>query len=460
MTDGYDLILIGAGPAGMAAAKEAANHGLSVMVLGEAPLPGGQMYRNIEKIDPGMMQVLGTEYRTGQTLVRRFRSSRVSYVPGATVWQLEPGWSVCYVAREKTRQIRGRRVLIVAGARERPVPICGWTLPGVMAATACDVLLKSGGIIPSKDIVLAGSGPLLLLTAARLLQTGAAVKALLDTTPRANLAASLPYLPRALLAPEYLLKGLALKWAIRRNRVPVYRNVEHVQAVGSQFIEAVRFSENRSLREIKTDILLLHNGLVPDTQLTGLLQCAHRWDGIRRYWRPVVDAWGNTDVDDIGVAGDAMGIAGARAAQASGRLAALEAACALGRISRHERDRKAIPLRKQLAREGSIRPFLDRLFRPAPGLLVPQDDETVVCRCEEVTAGQIRMALKLGTPGPNQLKSQTRTGMGSCQGRMCGLTVSEMIAHHLKKDVSRVGYYRIRPPIKPITVKELANLEL
>jgi len=173
-----------------------------------------------------------------------------------------------------------------------------------------------------------------------------------------------------------------------------------------------------------------------------------------------LDSRGNTGLRGIGVAGDAAGISGAKAAEASGHLAALEAAVALNVISREERDLKSAPFEKTISREQAVRPFLDRLFRPDPDLLVPRDDQTVVCRCEEVTAGQIREALELGTLGPNQLKSQTRCGMGPCQGRMCGLTVSEIIADYRKVDVSEVGYFRIRPPIKPITVEQLSDIQL
>jgi bacterioferritin-associated ferredoxin len=264
----------------------------------------------------------------------------------------------------------------------------------------------------------------------------------------------------ALLAPEYLIKGLALKWVVRHNRIPVYRNVKRLEAVGSEAVRWVRFSGKGLDRELKADTLLLHNGVVPDTQLTCLLQCEHQWDAISRYWQPVTDVWGNTSVAGIGVAGDAAGIAGARAAEAAGNLAALEVACSLERISVRERNRNAVFFQKRLARERAVRPFLDRLFSPRRELLIPEDDETVVCRCEEVTAGQIRQALALGTVGPNQLKTQPRAGMGPCQGRMCGLTVSEMIAFHHEMDVPRVGYYHVRPPIKPVMVKELADLEL
>jgi NADPH-dependent 2,4-dienoyl-CoA reductase/sulfur reductase-like enzyme len=174
----------------------------------------------------------------------------------------------------------------------------------------------------------------------------------------------------------------------------------------------------------------------------------------------VVNHWGDTSETGIAVIGDGAGIAGAKAAEASGHLAGLETAYQMKAISRQVRDSRAAPFEKALRREKAVRPFLDRLFRPAPELLVPRDDRTIVCRCEEVTVGDIREALKLGAAGPNQLKSQTRCGMGPCQARMCGLTVAEIIADHRNEPVEKIGYHRVRPPIIPITVDQLAELEL
>ncbi len=456
----YDLIIIGAGPAGMAAAIEAAKSGLSTIVLGDQRSPGGQVYRAIERAYPEKLEVLGTDYRYGQHLARQFREADAEYLPGATVWQVEPDLIVSFIFEEKARQMKAKRILIASGARERPVPIPGWTLTGVMAATAADVLLKSHGMVPCGRVVLAGSGPLLFLTAARLLDSGVMVNAVLDTTPFLNYIFALPVLPKAMLAYEYLLKGLRMKQRIRRSKTPIYRNVKNIEAEGSNAVETVRFSGNGASRELEVDTLLLHNGVVPDTQITQQLECRHIWYDTQRYWQPLVDKWGNTSEKGIAVAGDAAGIAGAKAAETSGRLAAWEAAYRLKVISRKERDLRAAPFEKILIREKAVRPFLDRLFRPDPGLLVPPEDRTIVCRCEEVTAGEIRKALELGALGPNQLKSQTRCGMGLCQARMCGLTVSEIIAEVRNEDVSKVGYPRIRPPIKPITVDQLADLEL
>jgi NADPH-dependent 2,4-dienoyl-CoA reductase/sulfur reductase-like enzyme len=456
----YDLIIIGAGPAGMAAAVEAGKSGLSVIVLGDQWSPGGQVYRAIERAHPERLKTLGPDYRNGQYLATQFRKTDVEYLSGATVWQVEPDGIVNFMLEDKARQIKGKQIFIATGARERPVPIPGWTLPGVMAATAADVLLKSHGIVPSGSTVLAGSGPLLFLTAARLIDYGVAVDAVLDTTPLSNYVSALPALPKALLAYEYLLKGLGMKRQIRQNGTPIYRNVKDLEAQGSTAVETVRFSSNGKHRVLKADTLLLHNGVVPDTQISQLLECKHVWYDTQRYWQPIVDNWGNSSKDGIRVIGDAAGISGAKAAEASGHLAALDAACGLNVISRKERDLRAAPFAKTRSREKSIRPFLDRLFRPAPDLLVPKNDKTIVCRCEEVTVGQIREALELGALGPNQLKTQTRCGMGMCQARMCGLTVSEIIADYRKEDISSIGYLRIRPPIKPITVEQLSELEL
>ena len=456
----YDLIIVGAGPAGMSAAIEATKLGISTIVLGDQWCPGGQVYRSIERVSYAKQRALGADYQYGQRLIHQFRDANVDYLPGAGIWQIEPDLIVSYVVEEKARQIKAKRVLIATGARERPIPIPGWTLPGVMAATAADVLLKSHGIVPSGRIVLAGSGPLLLLTATRLIDFGVTVQAILDTTPFPNYLSALPAFPRALLGYKYLFKGLRMIQRIRSSGITIYRNVKNLEAEGSNAVETVRFLNKGTTCEMKVDTLLLHNGMIPDTQLTQQLECSHIWYDVQRYWQPLLDVWGNTSEKGIAVAGDAAGIAGAKAAESSGQLAALEAACQLNVISRQERNFRSEQFKKALLREKAIRPFLDRLFRPDPDLLLPRNDRTIVCRCEEVTAGEIRKALELGTLGPNQLKSLTRCGMGPCQARMCGPTATEIIADFRNEEVSKVGYHRIRPPIRPITVDQLADMKL
>jgi thioredoxin reductase len=456
----YDLIIIGSGPAGLAAAVTARKYNLAVLVIDEQGQPGGQIYRCIEDSHPAIHNILGNDYVYGRNLARNYRNCGAEHLSGAVIWQVDQDLGVCYSLNGKSRQIRAKRILIATGAMERPVPIPGWTLPGVMGAGAADILLKSANMVPAGRTVLAGSGPLLLLVACHLLTLRVSVAAILETTPLTNYITSISQLPKALKAFEYLRRGLAMRWQILRSSVPVYQNVSNLTAMGSNRIEAVGFTSHGRHRKINVDTLLLHDGVVPNTQITRQLQCEHDWYDVQRYWKPVLDEWGSTTSAGVGVAGDSGGIFGARAAEISGHLAALEATCRLNVISRRERDRAATALRPLLNRERSIRPFLDHLFRPNPKILVPRDGKTIVCRCEEITVEQIRESAALGALGPNQVKSQTRCGMGPCQGRLCGLTVSEIIARERKVTVPEVGYYGIRPPIKPIPLGELAELEL
>ena len=203
------------------------------------------------------------------------------------------------------------------------------------------------------------------------------------------------------------------------------------------------------------DLLLLHDGIIPSVQITRALGCAHAWDDAQRCWKPVTDAWGVTSLANVLAAGDGAGIGGAQAAALSGRVAALHAAHALGRIDAATRDAAAAPLRAARARHLSVRPLLDALYAPlAPHL----DDATIVCRCEEVTAGEVRAAARLGCLGLNQLKAFTRCGMGPCQGRMCGPTVAAVLAEARGCPLRGIEPYRLRFPARPVTVGQLSAL--
>lgn len=454
-----DLAIVGAGPAGLAAATTASALGLSVTVFDENAAPGGQIYRGIEAVAAkraGDFAVLGPAYRAGAAIVRDFRASKAVYSPGTSVWLVQKDRQLGIVRDGKASMVEAKRVLLATGAQERPVPIPGWSLPGVMLAGAAQGLLKSAGMVPEGPVVLAGNGPLLIQLAAQLVAAGVRIAALLET--RAEYGAALPHLPAALMAGGYLPKGLRLVSAIKRARVPITRGVSALRAIGRERLEAVEFTSPGGTYEIPAALLCLHQGVVANVQLSLAIPLKHEWNAAQRCWRPVVDDWGSSDVDGIAVAGDSAGIGGAEAAAHAGRIAAFEAARALGRIDAAMRDARAAADRAAWRRHLSARPFLDALYPPAQNLVVPADD-VLVCRCEEVSAGQVRDAVRQGGTGPNQVKSFTRSGMGPCQGRMCALTVSEVIADALGKPVAEIGTYRIRPPIKPLTVGELAALE-
>lgn len=458
MKDHYPLVIIGAGPAGLAAAVVAAEHGLDVALLDEQPAPGGQIYRAMEAVPAGRAELLGTEYQRGRALVSAFRDSGVDYFPDTQVWSLNHRREIGLLQGKAPAMITADQVLLASGAMERPVPFPGWTLPGVMNAGAGQILFKSHGIVPAGGVVLAGSGPLLLLLAWQYLHAGVKMQAILDLTPMHNHLRALPHLPRALLTGHYLTKGLAYKKDLKRAGISTLHNVSDLHAEGNERLASVSFRHKRRQQVIETDLLLIHFGIIPRTSLSRVAGCRHGWDRRQQCWRPHRDEWGNSSVAGILIAGDGAGIGGARTAEHAGRLAAWQALYALGRIQRRERDRLASNDRKWMRDDLHIRPFLEGFFHiPGKQLSVP-DDDTIVCRCEEVTAGQIRAAVADGHSDSNQVKFLTRCGMGLCQGRQCADAVAHVVAAAGGESVARGGHYRGRPPVTPLTLGQLASL--
>ncbi len=453
----YDLVVIGAGPAGMAAALTGADLGLHTLLLDEQSRAGGQIYRNVDAVTSTAARLLGADYLHGGGLVQRLAQAKIDARHGALAWNIDRDLTLTVLQDGRTFQVRTQQLIAAAGAIERGSPLPGWTLPGVMNAGAAQLALKSSGAVPSGRVVLAGAGPLLLLVAVQLLDAGGQVAGLVETAPARNRWDALPHLAAALGAPSYLAKGMRMIRRLRQARVPWFKAAEQLRVEGNERAEALSFNAAGQPHRLAADVVLLHHGVVPNTQISRLMRVAHDWDAAQLAWRPRLDAFGETSHRGLRIAGDSASIAGALAAEASGALAALGAAQAIGRITAAQRDARAQPLRRQLAAQLRIRPFLDALYRPPEWLLQPGDD-TIVCRCEEVTAGRIREMARLGCQGPNQTKFFSRCGMGPCQGRMCGIAVTQILAAELGKPPEEVGAYRIRPPLKPIPIAAIATL--
>jgi len=452
---GKDLVVVGAGPAGMAAACEARSLGLSVLLLDEQTSVGGQIYRNIEDAPDKRVDILGEDYAAGRDLASEFRNSGAEYFGGAVVWNVSSDGVVDFIANNGAGQVAGKHVLLAGGAMERPFPIPGWTLPGVMGAGAGQVLLKGAGALPSDPVVLAGCGPLLYLLAWQYLRAGVNIHALVDTTNVSAYLRASRYLAGALSGWRDLVKGIKLILALRRHSVTVYNGCTAISVTGDERVEGISFKQGGREIHLSASLLLLHQGVVPNTQLSWSIGAEHRWNDGQLCWQPVTDEWGRLGNTAIYVAGDSKAIVGAKASAIQGRLAALAVGRSLGRAS--DFAQRAWALRRQLKRHTAIRPFLDALYRPRLDNRIPQDDDVVICRCEEVTAGQIRRYVELGCLGPNQTKAFGRCGMGPCQGRFCGLTVTEIIATARGVDPCDVGYYRIRPPIKPVLLGDFVK---
>ena len=451
-----DLLIVGAGPAGLAAAHTARSHGLFVVCLDDQPTPGGQIWRGIEAVAATPRgAALGKSYLGGRSVAEAFRACGATYEPGAQLWQLEPGYTAFVSRAGQAWAIEADAVLLATGAQERPVPFPGWTLPGVMTVGAAQILLKSAGQVPDAPVFIAGTGPLPLLYAKQLLSLGGRIAGYLDTAPPGQWRAALKRFRPSIASVPDLVDGLRWMAQIRAARVPVYRGVSGIEATGEGRLEALSFrTADATAHRLPASLVLVHEGVVPSLHAALSLGCQMSWVDDQDCYAPVLDAWGETSRPGVFVAGDAAGIGGAKAAVLRGRLAALGVAAKLGRPVQAE----AAPIRRALRQALALRPFLDAMFRPRQEIFLPKD-EVVVCRCEEVTAGRIREIAGLGRPGPNQTKAFTRAGMGPCQGRQCGYTITRLLAEATGRPPGEVGFYRARPPLKPVTIGELATLD-
>ena len=461
-----DLAIIGAGPAGLAAAIEADKLGLSTILLDEQSQVGGQIYRNIQTQKLTHKNILGVDYYAGKSLSDDFQASACHYINQANVWQISPNGELYYSRKGQAKKLTANHILLATGAHERPFPIPGWTLPGVMTAGAAQTLLKSSGLA-GQEAVFAGSGPLLYLIVYQYIQAGIKVKALLDTTPKKNYLSALKHLDSALKGWCHINKGLSLIKAIKAAGVPHIKGVTNLSALAhvdnqqpkQSGLHKVVYHAQGKPQEIHTEHLFLHQGVVPNINLAMASGCEHDWFERQACWHPILDEWGQSSQAHISIIGDGAGISGAISAALKGRLTAHNLAYQLNKISLEQRDRLCRPWRKSLNRELAFRPFLDTLYLPSKQFRQPSRDDVIVCRCEEVNYGEIKSAIQQGCMGPNQLKSFTRCGMGPCQGRQCGLTVTEIIATEQSQTAKETGYYRLRAPVKPLNLGELASLD-
>lgn len=458
MTASWDAVVVGTGPAGIAGATRLAEAGLKVLAVDEAPAPGGQIWRGIETIPDSRATVLGKTYMAGKAPVARLRASPATLRLSAQLWRAETDGTVWLRDSNGISKHNAACLLVATGAIERPIPRPGWTLPGVTTIGALQILLKREGILPDGPLLLAGTGPLFYLYAHQCLMAGKRNIVLVDTASPVNWLPSLRFFPQALLGegPSYLFTGVSLFAAFLRHHVKMIvgaRDLQIKRSTDGRIILHYRRGKRR--HQLEAAHIGLHEGVIPETHLTRSLGCDHEWSKAGQAFIPSRNGGLQSSAERIFIAGDAGGIGGASVASIEGDIAALSILGHLRRGGDNERQMR----RLQSARAAHLapRPFLDRLYWPGTEALAPPDD-AIVCRCEEITSGEIRAALQAGAHGPNQIKAFLRPGMGPCQGRLCGplLTALTMAEHGISPEDA--GALSVRSPLRPVSVGELASL--
>lgn len=457
----HDIAVLGAGPAGMAAAAEAARRGARTVLLEESPQPGGQVYR---AAPPGFGMPDDPDKREGDALRAALARSGAELRCGHRVWGLGGGPLVPQGAPPAPFRIdalhddgpvtlAARALILCPGTQERIIPFPGWTLPGVVGLAAATILLKAQGVLPGRRVVVAGAGPLLYAVAAKLHKAGAEVAAVADLATGAEWARALP----ALLArPDLLARGAAWRATLLARGVPVLAGHGVIAAEGATALERVRVQPlgGGEVESFDCDALCIGHGLTPATEATRLFRARHRYDRAAGGWVPELDADRRSSVPLLYVAGDGAGVRGAAAAPASGRLAALAALRDLGRLDGRAHARARWRPWAEQWRAGRTGAAMARMMALRPALVAAIPPETVVCRCEGVTRAAIEAALDDGAADMNQLKQFTRCGMGPCQGRLCGEAAAELVARRVGGR-EQAGFATGRMPLRPVPMAAL-----
>ncbi|MFL9858516.1 FAD-dependent oxidoreductase [Paraburkholderia madseniana] len=398
MKQHFNIVVVGAGPAGLNAAQAAAREGASVAVLDDNPRAGGQIWRQGPGHPPqvplqGLLGALKT-----QTNVTLLPSARV-------IAPLRPRGLLLESAEHGGVSISYDRLILATGARERLLPFAGWTLPGVTGAGALQALIKGGMPVRGERIVIAGSGPLLIAALATARAAGARVLAVVEQASALQLArfgVSLFSEPAKLRQAVAMTRGFA--------GVHYWTGSIVRQAHGDGRVERVTIRRGQQESTLDCDRIACGYGLVPNITLAQALGCA-----INEAGEIVVDGEQRTSVDGVLAAGECTGVGGAELAGVEGEIAGLSASGGSASGS----PANAAALLVQRARWRRFARRVEMAFALQAAARTPPDDATLLCRCEDVSLGEVR-----AYPDWREAKLHTRCGMGACQGRICGAAAS------------------------------------
>ncbi|URI11495.1 NAD(P)/FAD-dependent oxidoreductase [Aquincola tertiaricarbonis] len=452
------IVIVGTGPAGVRAAQAVVAAGLRPIVIDEGRRDGGQIYRRQpEGFQRPYAKLYGSEAAKAQALHQDFDALRtqVDYRSETLAWNLtgvaeQPALHV--VHRGEPKELPYDALLVCSGATDRLMPVEGWHRAGCYSLGAAQIALKAQACAIGGRVVFLGSGPLLYLVASQYEQAGAHVEAVLDTAPAMKPLAAL----RGLLArPALAWRGLGLIRGLRRAGVTVLQGVQPLRIEGSDAMgaEAVVVRDaHGTVRRFECDAVGMGWHLRAETQLADLARCDFHFEPVSRQWLPRIDEDGRSSTRGVYLAGDGVRILGADGAEAAGRLAALAALSDLGHARGQALHAAEAPaLRRTLAQMDRFRDGLARAF-PWPHEQAAQlPDDAVVCRCEAVTAGELRRCVtEMGSQEVNRAKAFSRVGMGRCQGRFCGHASAEIVAQASGVPVQLVGRLRSQAPVKPL----------
>ena len=408
-----EVLVVGGGPAGIAAAVRAAEAGLQVGIVDDNPSVGGQIWRGEASKQSSSL--------SGEWF-QRFSSNKIELFSGTRIFEIDSEHALAAENASGTYEFHYEKLVLATGARERFLPFPGWTLPNVVGVGALQALAKSGVPIKGRKVVIAGTGPLLLAVGAHLKEYGAEICLIAEQAPIGKLIRFGTALFRT---PSKISEGIAFRR--RLAGVPIVTNSWPVSVQGSCKLESVTMRSGNKKWQVRCDYLACGFHLVPNTELATLLGCKIE-DGV-----VVVDSLQQTNRDSIYCAGEPTGVGGVELSLVEGEIAGFAIA---GKI---EAAQRLFPLRTKYR---NFAERMERAFALNPKLRDAALPETFICRCEDVSLERLREHSSW-----RSAKLHTRCGMGPCQGRVCGPALQFLLGWAPES---------VRPPLSPVRVESLA----
>lgn len=447
------VVVIGAGPAGTRAAQSLVRYGVRPTVIAEAADNGGQIYR---RQPPGFRRsaekLYGAEAHKANAVHATFDElrSRIVFRPNTTVWNIVER-TLFLDSPQGIEELEFDALIIATGAMDRVIPMPGWTKPGVFTLGGAQIALKFQACAIGEQVAFVGTGPLLYLVAYQYAKAGARVAGVFDTSGTSHKLGALP----SMLAnsPRTTLLGLYYVAWLRAKGIRVVQGAHPLEILGADRVSGLRYKDSSGERTLACDAVGLGYGLKPESQVAELAGCRFHFDDMQRLWAITQDGAGRAQ-PGIYVAGDCTAIGGADVAELQGELAALSLLDDLGVAVPPESSHE---ITTKLQRLGRFRRALEQAF-PFPQHVVRSiPKQTILCRCETITAAEVDDAAEQLHPDDiNRVKAFSRTGMGRCQGRVCGPAIAEYVAAREGVAVSAVGRLRSQAPVKPLAYTKAA----
>lgn len=458
-----ELLVIGAGAGGLAAASVAAEAGAGVTVVDERTIPGGQFYKQPSPSASLPDSLAGDpQIAAGRSLIDWAERSGASLSLGTVVWGAFASGELAVFDGSCSRIYRPQRTVVATGAYERGLPLPGWTLPGVMTTGAAQVLLRSYGVLAGRRILVAGNGPLNLQVALEMKRAGAESVAVAELARAPGPASLMDSLSMAIAAPRLTLNGIGYLAGLKRAGVPVFfgQGLASVEQAGDALRAHIGPGDADGIeaqRALDVDRVCMGVGFQPNNEILRSLGCRHRFDDARGQLVTERNDDCETTVTGTYAVGDCCGLGGAPAAREEGVIAGCAVARSLDRALPDrivEQERQA---RRDLKRHRAFQAALWRMFRAPRYQAELARPDTIICRCENVRLAELEAALADGDPSIGSVKRRTRLGMGPCQGRYCAPVTASMISRRDGVPVDEFSFFAPQSPLKPIRIADIVS---